>query len=122
MLVALKRDDEALKAFDKAIMLNPKHEGAWNDRGGVLLRLGKYDEAIQSYDQSIKLAPKWEDSFYHRACAYAGKGDKTNALADLKQAIELQPSLKAEAVKEAGFKNLSSDPDFKKLLGLKPSS
>jgi superkiller protein 3 len=115
MLVALKRDDEALKAFDKAIMLNPKHEGAWNDRGGVLLRLGKYDEAIQSYDQSIKLAPKWEDSFYHRACAYAGKGDKTNALADLKQAIELQPSLKAEAVKEAGFKNLHDDPDFKKL-------
>jgi tetratricopeptide (TPR) repeat protein len=115
MLVALKRDGDALKAFDKAIALNPKHEGAWNDRGGVLLRLGKYDEAIQSYDQSIKLAPKWADSFYHRACAYAGKGDKANALADLKQAIELQPSLKAEAVKEAGFKNLHDDPDFKKL-------
>jgi hypothetical protein len=44
-----------------------------------------------------------------------GKGGKTNALADLKQAIELQPSLKAEAVKEAGFKSPSSDPDFKKL-------
>jgi len=104
-----------LKAFDQAIALNPKHEGAWNDRGGVLLRLGKYDETIQSYNQSIKLAPKWEDSFYHRACAYAGKGDKTSALADLKKAIELQPSLKAGAAKEAGFRNLSSDPDFKKL-------
>jgi tetratricopeptide (TPR) repeat protein len=115
MLVALKRAGEALKAFDQAIRLNPKHEAAWNDRGGVLLRLGKYDEAIQSYDQSIELAPKWADSFYHRACAYAGKGDQTNALADLKKAIELQPSLKAEAVKEAGFKSLSSDPDFKKL-------
>jgi tetratricopeptide (TPR) repeat protein len=115
MLVALKRDDEALKAFDRAISLNPKHEGAWNDRGGVLLRLGKYDEAIQSYDKSINLAPRWEDSFYHRACAYAGKGDKTNALADLKKAIELQPSLKAKAVKEAYFKSLLDDPDFKKL-------
>ena len=115
MLVAQKRDGDALKAFDRAITLNPKHEAAWNDRGGVLLRLGKYNEAIQSYDHSIKFAPKWADSFYHRACAYAGKGDQTNALADLKKAIELQSSLKAEAVKEAGFKSLSSDPDFKKL-------
>jgi tetratricopeptide (TPR) repeat protein len=104
-----------LKAFDKAITLNPKHEAAWNNRGGVLLKFGKYDEAIQSYDKSINLAPKWEDSFYYRACAYAGKGDKTNALADLKKAIELQPSLKAGAVKEAYFKSLLDDPDFKKL-------
>ena len=115
MLVALKRDGDALKAFDKAIALNPKHEGAWNDRGGVLLRLGKYDEAIQSYDKSISVAPKWTDSIYHRACAYARKGDKTNALADLKKAIELQPSLKTDAWKDADFKSLSSDPDFKKL-------
>jgi tetratricopeptide (TPR) repeat protein len=113
--VALKRDAEALKAFDKAIALNPKHEAAWSDRGSVLNRLGKYDEAIKSCDKAIELAPKWADPLYSRACAYAGKGDKTNALADLKQAIELQPSLKAEAVKEAGFKNLYSDPDFKKL-------
>jgi hypothetical protein len=43
------------------------------------------------------------------------KDDKTKALADLKKAIELQPSLMGGAVKEAGFKNPSSDPDFKKL-------
>ena len=99
----------------RALALREPHRKGIADRGGVLLRLGKYDEAIQSYDQSIKLAPKWADSFYHRACAYAGKGDKANVFADLKQAIELQPSLKADAVKEAGFKSLSSDPDFKKL-------
>jgi hypothetical protein len=115
MLEELKRDDEALKAFDKAITLSPWHDGAWNNRGGVLLRFGKYDEAIKSYDKAIELAPRWADSFYHRACAYAGKGDKTNALTDLKKAIELQPSLKAEAVKEVGFKNLHNDPDFKRL-------
>jgi tetratricopeptide (TPR) repeat protein len=115
MLVALKRDDEALKAFDKAITLNPKHEAAWNGRGGVLNRLGKYDEAIKSCDKAIELAPKWADPLYNRACAYVRKGNKTNALADLKQAIELQPSLKADARKDADFKSLSSDPDFKKL-------
>jgi tetratricopeptide (TPR) repeat protein len=77
--------------------------------------LGKYDEAINSCDKAIELAPKWADPLYNRACAYARKGDKTNALADLKKAIELQPSFKAEAVKEACFKNLHDDPDFKKL-------
>ena len=95
--------------------MNPKHEAAWSNRGGVLNRLGKYDEAIKSCDKAIELAPKWADPLYNRACAYARKGDKTNALADLKKAIELQRSLKAVARKDAAFKSLSSDPDFKKL-------
>jgi tetratricopeptide (TPR) repeat protein len=116
MLAELKRYDEALKAFDQGIALDPKHETAWNNRSYVLLRLGKYDESIKSYDKAIELAPKSADSFYYRAGAYAGKGDKTNALTDLKHALELQPSLKVDAVKEVGLKDLHSDPDFKKLV------
>ena len=39
--------DEAMKAFDKAIELNPQYAEAWVGKGFLLYGLRKYDEALK---------------------------------------------------------------------------
>ncbi len=115
MLAALDRRKEALEAFDKSVVMVPKHEAAWTNRGAILVDFGKYDEAIESCGKAIKLSPKWADPRYSRAKAYAMSGDSTNALSDLKKAIELQSRLKSKASIDPDFKSLHDNAEFKSL-------
>ena len=50
--------DEAIKAYDEAIELDPKFAAAWNNKGKALDDQGKYDEAIQAYDEAIESRSK----------------------------------------------------------------
>ena len=50
--------DEAIKAYDEAIRLDPNYADAWNNKGIALDDQGKYDEAIKAYDEAIRLDPK----------------------------------------------------------------
>lgn len=50
--------DEALRAYDEAIKLDPRYAAAWNGKGIVLFYQGKYDEAIQSFDKAIEQITK----------------------------------------------------------------
>ena len=57
----LNKADEAIKAFDEAIKINPKASNAWYSKGAVLDKLNKLDEAIKAYDKAIKINPKNSD-------------------------------------------------------------
>jgi tetratricopeptide (TPR) repeat protein len=47
--------DEAIKAYDEAIKLDPNYAAAWNDRGIALDESGKYEEAIQAYNKALEI-------------------------------------------------------------------
>lgn len=49
--------DEAIKAYDEVIKLDPTDADAWCNKGTALYHLGKYDEAIIALDESIRLNP-----------------------------------------------------------------
>jgi tetratricopeptide (TPR) repeat protein len=49
--------DEAIKAFDKAIELNPQYADAWSNKDVALCDQGKCDEALKAFDEAIKLNP-----------------------------------------------------------------
>ena len=53
----LNKYDEAIRAFDKAIEINPNDSDAWNEKGIALGKL-KYDEAIKAYDKAIEINPQ----------------------------------------------------------------
>lgn len=54
-LLELKRDNEALVAFNKAKDLDPKNAYAWANRWYILNKLGKTEEARDSYNKAIEL-------------------------------------------------------------------
>ena len=58
-LADLVKYDEAIKAFNESIRLDPSHAAAWYSKGKALYNQDKYDEAIQAYDEAIKLDPNY---------------------------------------------------------------
>ena len=53
----LKRYDEAIVAYDKALALKPDLAGAWLGRGNVFYDLKRHDEAFAAYDKALALKP-----------------------------------------------------------------
>jgi len=66
-------DENAVKAYDKAIEIDPNYAAASNNKGTALYRLKKYDDAIEAYDKAIEIDPNY-------AAAYDNKGGALEAL------------------------------------------
>lgn len=64
----LERVEEAIKAFDKAIELDPKYAAAYNEKGYALACLEKHNGAIRCYNQAIALKPDYVEAYYKKAC------------------------------------------------------
>jgi tetratricopeptide (TPR) repeat protein len=58
LYIDLNKSDEAIKAFDKAIEINPQNSKAWNNKGLLLSNLNKSDEAIKAFDKAIEINPQ----------------------------------------------------------------
>ena len=123
-LRALGREDESLVAFEKAVNFSKNpivRADAWRAGVGLLTQQGKHDVVIAWCTKAIeKLPPDAPPAdvavpWYRRAKARALTGDTANALADLKKAIELNPGLKGQAAKDAAFKSLQDNAEFKSL-------
>lgn len=54
----LKRYDEAIAAYDRALKLQPKFAQALLLRGLTLSQAKQYNEAVQTCDQLLQLQPK----------------------------------------------------------------
>ncbi|MBP5977713.1 tetratricopeptide repeat protein [Brasilonema sp. CT11] len=91
-LNGLKRYEEALASFDKAISLDFNFAKAWGRRGESLNNLQYYENALVSLDKAISLDPYF-------ARAWANRGDVLDnlqcyeyALVSLDKAIGLDPN------------------------------
>ena len=53
----LKRFDDALSAYDRAISLAPDLADAWLGRGKVLSQLARHADAQSAYTKALELKP-----------------------------------------------------------------
>jgi tetratricopeptide (TPR) repeat protein len=76
----LKRYDDALAAYNRAVELRPEYAEAWNGKGDTLLALKRYEEARNAYDKAIQFQPNYGE-------AWIGRGNALNSLQQYKEAI-----------------------------------
>jgi tetratricopeptide (TPR) repeat protein len=112
--------DEAIKAYDEAIRLDPKNVYAWNKKGLALYLMGvtmdicyninttgpespleyssscetissKLNEAIEAFDETIKLDPKNVTAWNNKGKAFNRLNRNDEAIKAYDEAIRLNP-------------------------------
>ena len=95
----LKRFDEALASYDKALALKPDYAEALINRGNALLELKRFDEALASYDQArSRSAGLCRGAQQSRQCAAGAEAVRGGA-------GELRPRARAQARLCGGLNN-----------------
>jgi len=79
-LQELRRFNEAIESYDRAIALRANYPEAFINRGHSLRELKRFDDALASYDRAIVLKPDYGEAYYGLGSALArlGKADLAN--------------------------------------------
>jgi len=87
-----KKNQEAMKAFDKAIEIDPNFARAYAGRAAIYNDWEQHQHALRESEQAIKLDPNHPWGFHTRGWAYIGLLNYQKAIEDLNKAIKLNPS------------------------------
>jgi tetratricopeptide (TPR) repeat protein len=101
-LILLGRYEEALRAIDKALDINPRSEVAWVNKGNALTRLGRLIDALQCFNAAIKVDPRFEVAWNNKGNALARLGKFEEALPCYERALEIDPGYRGAWVNK-GF-------------------
>jgi predicted O-linked N-acetylglucosamine transferase (SPINDLY family) len=97
-----KEFENALTAYNAAIMLNPNFIQAYNNRGLTHSELKRHEEALTDFNQAIGLNPDYAEAYNNRGLTHSELKRHENALADFNKAIGLNP-IYAEAYNNRGL-------------------
>ena len=86
---ALKKYDEAIKAYKKTIELNPKESYHYYRLGELYFELNDFETAESLYNKALEVNKDDDISTVSLALVYEKKGKKEEALAKLKQAVKM---------------------------------
>ena len=83
--------ESALKAYDKAIELEPDDAYAWYNKGTALGELGWYEEELEAYNKAIELKSDYFEAWSDKGVALGDLGRYEEELEAYDKAIELKP-------------------------------
>ena len=86
----LKRYDEALASYDRALSLRPDYADAFYNRGVTLQELKRFDEALASYDHALTLRPDFAEALNNRGSALRELNRFDEALASYDRALAVK--------------------------------
>ena len=86
------RVDDALRAYDRAIALDPDLFEAHFNRGNVLLRRQRPMEALTAFERVIALSPDLAIAHYNRATILAANHRVVEAMAGYERTLQLDPT------------------------------
>jgi serine/threonine protein kinase len=88
----LKRYDDALAEFNRAIQLDPNNIHAYSNRGLTYTELQQYDKALADYNKAIEIDSNFADAYFNRGFTYNRLEQYNEALADFNHGIGLKPN------------------------------
>jgi Flp pilus assembly protein TadD len=83
--------EQALKAFDQVMLIDPHYARAYRSKGDVLYDLKRYEEALAAYEQAIRLDPNHVRIHRNRGDILRRLKHYNEALAAYDEAIRLEP-------------------------------
>ncbi len=86
-----KRNEEAIKDFNKAIELKPGSASAYNNRGIVYANEKRFNEAIADFNKAVELNPKNAIAYNNRGNYFKNANRNKEAISDFNMAIKLNP-------------------------------
>ncbi|HWQ65454.1 MAG TPA: tetratricopeptide repeat protein [Methanospirillum sp.] len=106
--------EDAIRAFDQAIEVDPYNDVAWNNKGTALVEQGQFDQAIAAFDQAVDINPNFEDAWVNKGIILKFQGKYDEAIEAFDRALEINPdnakALKAKKDAEAKRDGDSLDP------------
>jgi tetratricopeptide (TPR) repeat protein len=90
-LMQLKRDEEALAAFEQAVTLDCAFAVGWNNKGFLLDNLARYEESLAAYDEALKLNPQYAGAWYNKGVTLDKLTKYDDALTAYGEATKLNP-------------------------------
>ena len=91
ILASLKRNDEALSDYNKAIELGPKFPKGYSNRGVLYKDMKRYDDALKDYNKAIELQQDYPIPYNNRGVLFKIENKFDEALNDYNKAIQLNP-------------------------------
>jgi len=91
VLDELKRFDDAIESYNRAIEVHPDKAAPYISRSYAFIRKGEIKEALNDLDIAISLEPFRKEAYNNRADAYRRIGKYREAITDCQKALEIDP-------------------------------
>ncbi len=88
----MKRLEEALAAYDRAVAFNPRYPASHGARGQVLKDLGRHEEALEAYDRALAIDPRSARTHYNRGSVLLDLERFADAITSFDVAVSLDPT------------------------------
>jgi len=88
----LGKVEEAIECYNKALIINPSDNDAWNNKGFALNKLGRYKEAIKCLNKAIELDPESPNPQSHKGLALCRMGFFAKGMKFIHRALYLNPN------------------------------
>jgi small GTP-binding protein len=79
-MLKLKKYDDAIMYFNKALELNKRYKEAYKEKGGALLTLGRTEEALNCFTVATNLDPDYVEAWETKEAAHLLRGDYDDAI------------------------------------------
>jgi uncharacterized Ntn-hydrolase superfamily protein len=117
-VVDLRVDDSRNPFAELRRLLNMTHSADLITQANRKATDKDFAGAVKLAQDAVTKSPENDNAYVALARMQVKNNQKAQALTALKKAIELNPSNKRQVPKQADFKDLLTDPEFKKIFGL----
>ena len=83
----LKRFDEAVECYKKAIRVNPNYAAIYNNLGNVFKETGELELATNNYKQAIKIKPNYSEAYFGLGLVLEEKEEFLSAIKNYENAL-----------------------------------
>ena len=92
ILFRLNNYQDAIKLWEKAIIIRPDYIFALNNLGNVHSKLNKHNEAIEFFNKALKIKPDYFEALFGISDVYFKTQNYKDALIHLNKSLKIKPN------------------------------